>query len=270
TSRKKIMNGIKIEQQCYGDRNISFPLSSSSMELNETTTSTEEDDEEEENEIENELLLKKTHDSGFVDVSDEKEVKKGIRSYSNYTSTPLRLVTNNVRKYTSESSSINDRHLSSDDTKFEDGKSFRNTRFLGSTAVAILNTWFYANQNYPYPDDEKTEQLAFETATTLQNIFSAASAAPHPSCVSALSLPSPMYQYQFQNSFFNPMLMNPIAMMMMMNPMYAQQLLSTAAANGSVLSAPTSPIIVPTSRTKQRPTSNMSATTFDKSKRFWM
>ncbi len=35
-------------------------------------------------------------------------------------------------------------------------------RFLGSRAVAVLNHWFQLNRDYPYPDDERTEQLANE------------------------------------------------------------------------------------------------------------
>ncbi len=36
------------------------------------------------------------------------------------------------------------------------------SRFLGSRAVAVLNHWFQLNRDYPYPDDERTEQLANE------------------------------------------------------------------------------------------------------------
>ncbi|CAF1049661.1 unnamed protein product [Didymodactylos carnosus] len=335
---KKIMNGIKTEEQCYDSRNNSLPLSASSMELNETTT-TEEDDEDEIDETTNELL-KKTHDSGFVDASDEKEVTKVIRSYSNYTSTPLRPVTNNIREHIGESSSIIERHLSSDDTKFDDGKNCRNTRFLGSKAVAILDKWFHSNRDYPYPDDEKTEQLAFEagitskqvkkwfankrvrsqscykplyrsrksrinsyqptsahirppilppptnynyiinhnniapqsqqSASTFQNIV----ASSHPSQMPAWPLSfSPHQQYPFPNPFFNPMLMNPFTMMIMMNPLYAQQLLSTMASNGSILSAPTSQSPVQTTQAKQPQSSTpntSSTTTSGKSRRFWM
>jgi hypothetical protein len=35
-------------------------------------------------------------------------------------------------------------------------------RFLGNRAVAVLNHWFQLNRDYPYPDDERTEQLANE------------------------------------------------------------------------------------------------------------
>ncbi len=35
-------------------------------------------------------------------------------------------------------------------------------RFLGSRAVSVLNHWFQSNRDYPYPDDERTEQLANE------------------------------------------------------------------------------------------------------------
>lgn len=35
-------------------------------------------------------------------------------------------------------------------------------RFLGSRAVTVLNHWFQLNREYPYPDDERTEQLANE------------------------------------------------------------------------------------------------------------
>jgi hypothetical protein len=40
---------------------------------------------------------------------------------------------------------------------------------LGSRAVAILNHWFQSNRDYPYPDDERTEQLANEAGK--QNHF---------------------------------------------------------------------------------------------------
>jgi hypothetical protein len=33
---------------------------------------------------------------------------------------------------------------------------------LGSRAVAVLNQWFQLNRNYPYPDDDRTDQLANE------------------------------------------------------------------------------------------------------------
>jgi hypothetical protein len=33
---------------------------------------------------------------------------------------------------------------------------------LGSRAVSVLNHWFQLNRDYPYPDDERTEQLANE------------------------------------------------------------------------------------------------------------
>jgi hypothetical protein len=39
---------------------------------------------------------------------------------------------------------------------------FDSSRFLGTRAVAVLNQWFQSNRDYPYPDDERTEQLADE------------------------------------------------------------------------------------------------------------
>ena len=33
---------------------------------------------------------------------------------------------------------------------------------MGSRAVNVLNHWFQSNRDYPYPDDERTEQLASE------------------------------------------------------------------------------------------------------------
>lgn len=41
-------------------------------------------------------------------------------------------------------------------------------RFLGTNAVAVLNKWFQSNREYPYPDDEQTDQLANEAGKSLK------------------------------------------------------------------------------------------------------
>jgi hypothetical protein len=41
---------------------------------------------------------------------------------------------------------------------------------LGSRAVSVLNHWFQLNRDYPYPDDERTDQLANE-AGNRDNIY---------------------------------------------------------------------------------------------------
>lgn len=43
-------------------------------------------------------------------------------------------------------------------------------RFLGSRAVAVLNHWFQLNREYPYPDDERTDQLANEAGITQKQV----------------------------------------------------------------------------------------------------
>lgn len=43
-------------------------------------------------------------------------------------------------------------------------------RFLGSRAVAVLNHWFQSNREYPYPDDERTDQLANEAGITQKQV----------------------------------------------------------------------------------------------------
>lgn len=43
-------------------------------------------------------------------------------------------------------------------------------RFLGSRAVAVLNQWFQLNRDYPYPDDERTDELASEAGITQKQV----------------------------------------------------------------------------------------------------
>jgi len=43
-------------------------------------------------------------------------------------------------------------------------------RFLGSQAVSVLNHWFQLNREYPYPDDDRTEQLANEAGITQKQV----------------------------------------------------------------------------------------------------
>jgi len=170
---------LKIEEQrqekCEDQNKLS--LLSSTMELNESTTTEDDQDNDDsggENEDQEDCdttdsgAIKKTHDSGFVDVSDEKEDKKGIRSSYNFTSTPLRPQNNNGRRLSSTSSTTSNHRLLSD-IKLDD-KECRNTRFLGSKAVSILNKWFHSNRDYPYPDDEKTDKLAFEAGITQKQV----------------------------------------------------------------------------------------------------
>lgn len=129
---------------------------------------TDHDDDEEED-----SLPKKTiYDSGFIDTSDENNnsslMVKQERNHHQYHSTPLRpQQIHGHHRHPSTSSSA-----CSSPTPQEqiNDKECRNTRFLGSRAVTVLNQWFQLNRDYPYPDDERTEQLANEAGITQKQV----------------------------------------------------------------------------------------------------
>ncbi|CAF2712892.1 unnamed protein product [Rotaria sp. Silwood2] len=118
------------------------------------------------------LPKKTTYDSGFVDTSDVNNssimVKQEQNHHHHYHSTPLRpqQIHSHIRHPSTSSSTCSSptRQEQSND------KECRNTRFLGSRAVAILNQWFQSNRDYPYPDDERTEQLANEAGITQKQV----------------------------------------------------------------------------------------------------
>ncbi|CAF1426750.1 unnamed protein product [Rotaria sordida] len=145
--------------------------------LSPTIEDDDDDDEEEEENFSTEddnhecISKKTTYDSGFVDTSDVNNssiMVKQEQNHHHYHSTPLRpqQIHSHIRHPSTSSSTCSSpaRQEQSND------KECRNTRFLGSRAVAILNQWFQLNREYPYPDDERTEQLANEAGITQKQV----------------------------------------------------------------------------------------------------
>jgi len=140
---------------------------------------TEHDDDEEDN-FSNEddthdciLPKKTTYDSGFVDTSDENNnssilVKQERNHHHHYHSTPLR--PQQIHSHHRHPSTSSSTCSSPTPQEQSNDKECRNTRFLGNRAVAVLNHWFQLNRDYPYPDDERTEQLANEAGITQKQV----------------------------------------------------------------------------------------------------
>ncbi|CAF1098981.1 unnamed protein product [Adineta steineri] len=134
------------------------------------------DDEEEENysgedDTHDCIPKKATYDSGFVDTSDENNssiMVKQERNHHHYHSTPLRpqQIHAHIRHPSTSSSTCS----SPTPQEQSNDKECRNTRFLGSRAVSILNHWFQLNRDYPYPDDDRTDQLANEAGITQKQV----------------------------------------------------------------------------------------------------
>jgi len=97
---------------------------------------------------------------------------KQERNRHHYHSTPLRpqQIHSHIRHPSTSSSTCssatNQERLHSP----VDDKECRNTRFLGSRAVSVLNHWFQSNRDYPYPDDERTDRLAREAGITQKQV----------------------------------------------------------------------------------------------------
>ncbi|CAF1048061.1 unnamed protein product [Adineta steineri] len=121
------------------------------------------------------IIKKTTYDSGFVDTSDENNdltMVKQERNRHHYHSTPLRpqQIHSHVRHPSTSSSTCSSPTNQERSHSPVDDKECRNTRFLGSRAVAVLNHWFQSNRDYPYPDDERTDRLAREAGITQKQV----------------------------------------------------------------------------------------------------
>ncbi|UJR22240.1 hypothetical protein I4U23_025301 [Adineta vaga] len=138
------------------------------------TTDHDDDDEENfsgEDDLHDCIRKKTTYDSGFVDTSDENNTSimiKQEKDHHHYHSTPLRpqQIHAHIRHPSTSSSTCS----SPTPQEQSNDKECRNTRFLGSRAVAVLNQWFQLNRDYPYPDDERTDQLANEAGITQKQV----------------------------------------------------------------------------------------------------
>ncbi|CAF2099075.1 unnamed protein product [Rotaria magnacalcarata] len=121
-------------------------------------------------------VIKVTYDSGFIDTSDENNdlttMAKQERNRHHYHSTPLRpqQINSHVRHPSTNSSTCSSPTNQERSNSPSDDKECRNTRFLGSRAVAVLNHWFQSNRDYPYPDDERTDRLAREAGITQKQV----------------------------------------------------------------------------------------------------
>ncbi|CAF1089952.1 unnamed protein product [Rotaria sordida] len=121
-------------------------------------------------------IKKSTYDSGFIDTSDENNdltMVKQERNRHHYHSTPLRsqqINSHHIRHPSTSSSTCSSSTHQERSHSPVDDKECRNTRFLGSRAVAVLNHWFQSNRDYPYPDDERTDRLAREAGITQKQV----------------------------------------------------------------------------------------------------
>ncbi|CAF1044865.1 unnamed protein product [Rotaria sp. Silwood1] len=120
-------------------------------------------------------IKKTTYDSGFIDTSDENNdltMVKQERNRHHYHSTPLRSqqIHSHIRHPSTSSSTCSSPTNQERSHSPIDDKECRNTRFLGSRAVAVLNHWFQSNRDYPYPDDERTDRLAREAGITQKQV----------------------------------------------------------------------------------------------------
>ncbi|CAF3399414.1 unnamed protein product [Rotaria socialis] len=267
-------------------------------------TSEHEDDEEENFSAEDDthecIPKKTTYDSGFVDTSDEnnssimvKQEQNNHHNHHHYHSTPLRpqQIHSHIRHPSTSSSTCSSptRQEQSND------KECRNTRFLGSRAVAVLNQWFQLNREYPYPDDDRTERLANEAGITQKQVkkWFANKRVRSQMCYKPLyrsrkprnSAPIPERQTQTNYNYIinhnnigtpapsfppaNPMLFNPMATSMMMF-MMQQHFLSTMMTAGHP-----QPQIAPPPTTNPTPATTTTTTTTQKTNpdritRFWL
>ncbi|CAF2438281.1 unnamed protein product [Rotaria sp. Silwood2] len=120
-------------------------------------------------------IKKRTYDSGFIDTSDENNdltMVKQERNRHHYHSTPLRSqqIHSHIRHPSTSSSTCSSPINQERSHSPVDDKECRNTRFLGSRAVTVLNHWFQSNRDYPYPDDERTDRLAREAGITQKQV----------------------------------------------------------------------------------------------------
>ncbi|CAF0757337.1 unnamed protein product [Adineta ricciae] len=270
----------------------------------------EHDDDEEDNfsgedDLHDCIRKKTTYDSGFVDTSDENNntsiMMKQEGNHHHYHSTPLRpqQIHAHIRHPSTSSSACS----SPTPQEQSNDKECRNTRFLGSRAVAVLNHWFQLNREYPYPDDERTDQLANEAGITQKQVkkWFANKRVRSQMCYKPLyrsrkvknsapsTVPPPLPQTNFNyiinhNNIAtpspnfpslppppapaNPMLFNPMATSMMMF-MMQQHFMSTMMASGLPhipIPTPTPAAIIPTpesSKTERKPNA-------DRITRFWL
>ncbi|CAF3253821.1 unnamed protein product [Rotaria sp. Silwood2] len=231
------------------------------------------------------LPKKTTYDSGFVDTSDVNNssimVKQEQNHHHHYHSTPLRpqQIHSHIRHPSTSSSTCSSptRQEQSND------KECRNTRFLGSRAVAILNQWFQSNRDYPYPDDERTEQLANEAGITQKQVkkWFANKRVRSQMCYKPLyrsrkprNSTSTIPERQTQTNYnyiinhnniatppTNSMLFNPMATSMMMFMM--QQHFLTSMMTGGFSQAPIAPPPQPSITNTRKPN-------VDRITRFWL
>jgi len=97
---------------------------------------------------------------------------KQERNRHHYHSTPLRpqQIHSHIRHPSTSSSTCSSPTNQERSHSPVDDKECRNTRFLGSRAVSVLNHWFQSNRDYPYPDDERTDRLAREAGITQKQV----------------------------------------------------------------------------------------------------
>ncbi|CAF1582320.1 unnamed protein product [Rotaria sp. Silwood1] len=260
----------------------------------------EHDDDDEEN-FSNEddthdcIIPKKTsYDSGFVDTSDVNNssimIKQEQNHHHHYHSTPLR--PQQIHKHIRHPSTSSSACSSPTRQEQSNDKECRNTRFLGSRAVSILNQWFQLNREYPYPDDERTEQLANEAGITQKQVkkWFANKRVRSQMCYKPLyrsrktrnstsTIPERHSQTNYNyiinhnniaTTSTNPMLFNPMAtsmMMFMMQQHFLTTMMTTGFPQPSIASPLPPPLPPPP---PPPPTSNVRKPNVDRITRFWL